>query len=214
MIVFNVIKKCISLLVIMALINGCSYSKKIVPPGDVTEQKQDNAKYVLAIYAPLMSTQQVIASPGRIKLNVERGDALYASIKNNLSKYYRDVYVVSDKKELKKYDQILNLREQTVSNCGGQSCSIVTSLTLNIKKDIGDSKNLLTEDFVDQYVWQEPGSVVALAVLTGLLLPIAIITGPSMTNMCGDELYSQVNMSNDRIAARVKEIVTSSNLLD
>lgn len=207
------ISKILYAILISSLINGCTYTNKLAFEIKDKPAKINDSKYTLALIDINKGNDKVVAKPGMIELTVESGESLQELIKYNLSPYFKEVYFINDDNKNMNYDYILSYKTNTASVCS-RSCYLNTTVSVDVKKNLKDKNKIVAQDFTDQYVYDQPGSTTALAVFSGLTLcSICIITGPIMTNMCGDELSANVSKSNERIASRIVEIIKASDLI-
>jgi len=200
---------------ILILLNlaGCSYNHKLISTEDIQNSSESSKPSILAIDARNVQGLSVTANPGAVHLTVDYGDALIQSIKNRAKYHFKKVHIIKDVNDTEYYDFLMQIRPNVATVCGGSSCYINNAISVDIKKNINDKKNLLSENFNDQYVWQQPGGTIAIGIISGFTLcAICPITIPAAVDMEGEELSNQVSQSNERISARISEILGSSDI--
>ena len=206
--------KIVSILVITTFFSGCSVTKTIIPSAS-SETKYNNADYAILAIDGRDIVKSKVVGEGSYTITINNGEALLESIKNEARKYFKDVYIVSDK-DSSNYDLFMYLNNQQISMIGNSSAYFNTQLTYNVMKHENDKTYLNTGELLDQYVLPRSGSVLALGIITGItLMLIAPITFPIMADSVAEDLKEQVSLSNDRISKKLvnKLVADKINLI-
>ncbi len=193
------------------LASGCSYTKTLEPNLSIESINETRQPHVLAIDGRKLTLEQTTALPGVISLTVVHGDALLESIKHRLKNSYKEIYVIRSNKDIKEYDYLMSVSNRIESACGmGNYCTLNAKTHINLENS--KKELILKSDFVDDFLWTKRGSVISVAIVSGLTLcAICPITVPTMTYMCGEELLEQISLSNDRISFRIAEEILKAN---
>lgn len=206
-------KKIIFIGLISFSLVGCSYYNKLNTNITTVDKNNPTKPFILAIDGSRISRSQMSAKQGAINYNVQYGDALLQLIKQKNMKNFKNVYILRDINDTTNYDYILIVKNNIASRCGIESCNFSSTTSFDIKKNINDAYTLLTRQFIDQYVFN--CSDIGLRIISGMTFCILCpITLPAIANMRGDEISEQMDKSNDRISARIAEILFSSDIFE
>lgn len=198
------LRKIIAVVLIAVMLGGCSYNGTLKPDLSVCPSSMTKHPYTLAIdYSNLVSSQ-VIATPQWFKLTVDSGDAVAESIKHQLSPSFNSVAVLKKNDAEFTYDYIVTINPKTTSRCTMNSCGITTKISIQLVDTKNMDKVILTDDFLDVYTMQMPGSSFFINFLTGIsLFVLAPILQPISAQFAGRELLQRVTDSNDRISFQI-----------
>jgi len=208
------LRKIIALVLIAAMLGGCSYNGKL-EPNQISINSTPMARYpvTLAIDGSKLSSAPVNADPQWFTLSVDSGDALAESIKQQLSPAFNSVVVLTEKDTVSIYDYIVAVDSKTTSRCTMSSCGITTKISMQMV----DTKNMdtviLADDFLDVYTLQMPGSTMLINFFTGIsLFVLAPILQPISAHFAGKELQQRVTDSNDRLSFLVAKKIVNSDI--
>jgi len=201
------------LLFLIVMLSGCSYHGKLEPNSGSTAATMATQPYTLAIDASMLASSQVKAEPQWFELTVDSGDALAESLKQQLSRSFKSVTVLSKNEADSLYDYLVTVDSNTTSRCTMNSCGITTRISMQMVDAKQKDRVLLAEDFLDVYTWQMPGGSVLINLFSGLsLLILAPVLQPISAHFCGKEMMQRVSESNDRMSFQIAKKIVSSDI--
>jgi hypothetical protein len=198
------------IIVVALMLGGCAATRTLDPNLSNESYKTTKQPHVLAIDGRKLIGAQTTARPGAVELTVVYGDALIESLKHALENTYEKVYVVKSQEDVKEYDYLMSVTNNITSSCGAVTCGLNSKTIINLQNS--NSIVLYDKDFVDDFVWEEPGSAKALGVFAGLTLLItAPVLAPIAIGWECDELSNQISNSNDKVVIKVAESIATAS---
>jgi len=192
------------------LLSGCSHTSTVEPNLNIKAYSDIKLPYTIAIDGKALNGKQVNQDWDMSNVTVNYGDALLISIKKQLENNFEKVYIMGADNN-SNYDYKFTVKNNIQGYCSGASCRY-DSDTRIVAYDINDNE-IFRKDIEHTFQHKTPGSVFALAFLTGFTLFIlSPITMPSMAAIRGNELNKDISISNDRTSEELSDILARYSL--
>lgn len=190
------------------ILAGCTSTKIIQPQETNGSFGVNNQDAKIGIVAKNLPGKTLVAGPGLITLNAVYGDAFIKSIQSALSQSFKTVAIINETDDKNQFDYLLYVDNNIRGVCG-DSCTFYSETPFVIK-NTKSNFTLMEQKVDDVFFWTRPTAVKVLAIVSGLTIIPLPITGPIMTDMCGEELANVVAQSNTNVASKVATTILSN----